>query len=73
MGFVNPKTLSDSELIEDLEAAKRMCADIMASDEVVDAYKQEFAKYVKDLIQEQEERNNETWMYPLSAFGIVDF
>ena len=73
MGFVNPKTLTDAELLEDLEAAKSMSADIMASDEVLDIHKQEFAQHVKDLIQEYEERKQETWIYPLSALGIVDF
>ena len=73
MGFVNPKTLTDAELLEDLEAAKSMSVDIMASDEVLDIHKQEFAQHVKDLIHECEERKQENWMYPLSAFGIVDF
>ena len=73
MGFVNPKTLTDAELLEDLEAAKSMSADIMASNEVLDIHKQEFAQHVKDLIQEYEERKQETWIYPLSALGIVDF
>ena len=73
MGFVNPKTLTDAELLEDLEAAKSMSADIMASNEVLDIHKQEFSQHVKDLIQEYEERKQETWIYPLSALGIVDF
>lgn len=72
MGFVNPKTLTDAELLEDLEAAKRMSADIMASDKVLDIHKQEFAQYVKELIQEQEKRTNEEYIFPLSSFGIVD-
>lgn len=73
MGFVNPKTLTDAELLEDLEAAKSMSADIMASNEVLDIHKQEFAQHVKDLIQEYEERKQETWMYPLSSLGIANF
>ena len=73
MGFVNPKTLTDAELLEDLEAAKSMSADIMASNEVLDIHKQEFSQHVKDLIPEYEERKQETWIYPLSALGIVDF
>ena len=37
------------------------------------AFPKAFAQHVKDLIQEYEERKQETWIYPLSALGIVDF
>ena len=71
MTFVNPATLTDDELLEDLEAAKRMSADVLSSDEVPYSYKQELARHVKDLIQEQEDRNS--IVFPLEAFGITNF
>ena len=73
MSFANPENLTDAELRKELEAAKNMLPDIMASDDVVPCHKDEWAQYVKALIQEQEKRTNEEWMYPLEAFGITAF
>ena len=73
MGFVNPANLTDAELLEDLEAAKDLLPEIMESDDVLPCHKEELAQYIKALIQEQGDRTNEDWIYPLSAFGIVDF
>ena len=73
MSFANPAKLTDAELREEFEAAKRILPKAMASDDVLPCHKEELAQYVKAILQEQEDRTNETWIYPLSAFGIVDF
>ncbi len=72
MGFPNPSSLTDSELLEDLEAAKRILPEVMASEKVLQCHKDELAQHVKELIQEQEKRTNEEYIFPLSSFGIVD-
>lgn len=71
MGFADPKSLSDSELIEDLEAAKTIYASIENSDHDSLAGKEELDSYVSELYQEYERRKGEEWIYPLSALGIL--
>ena len=73
MSFANPAKLTDAELREELEAVERILPEIMASDDVLPCHKEELAQYVETLIQEQEDRANEAWIYPLAAFGIVGF
>ena len=73
MSFCNPSSLSDSELLEDLEAGMNVLPEIMASNDIPQKYKDEITQHVKELIKEQEKRDNQEYMFPLSAFGIVDF
>lgn len=73
MGFVDPSTLTDAELIEDLDAARRISADILNSEYVPYSVKKEYSQHVESLIREQKSRDDQDWMYPLSSLGIVDF